>query len=66
MLYGMEDCGDIEGSITDGTFETGDNGCEYGPGSTYMTIACVCYLGCGVLLCWYARWFWQGLLTSQR
>ena len=42
MFYGSEICLEAEGGQ-----------CEYYDASTYMTVACICYFGCSVLLCLY-------------
>ncbi len=49
-IVGIAECGDFEGTAEDGTPST--NVCEWGPDSSYMTVACVMYLICGVILCW--------------
>jgi hypothetical protein len=53
--YGIAipECGDLEGALDVTTDLEADNGCEWGSDATYMTVACVAYLGCGIVHCWY-------------
>jgi hypothetical protein len=46
-MYAIPECGD---SASGNQFEDGT--CEWGPAATYMIIANIAYLACGILLCW--------------
>lgn len=63
MFFGIEECGNLKDDIGDDTIAnsigsgivpdgipTGSQ-CEWGQGATYNLMACIAYLGCGVLLC---------------
>ena len=55
LMYASEGCADVQGMIETESAEMldGDVDCEYGAASTYMTMACLAYIICHILLCWY-------------
>lgn len=68
---GSSQCGDIEnidGQVADQINGDGSAGsCEWGADATYMAIANVLFLICGILLCWYVSIYRLGFgfLTAE-